>query len=1472
MSVAEYIMEIIKVVDVRSDILDLKKISREDLESVIQSNESIKSLLTPFIYISDLYQGVLSNFLQVSGERIGSSKDGYSKDNALIGNQSAVAESIQARIILNAPSVKAIVLKPLTGADDLKYGERDRPGFNDQNILSDVLGLNTPYFISRTRPSTKIEAVDINGQAISIPEEEAITIGGFLIDVSIAGSIISKSYGCPPLSAAALHGPAAVLSSLESVRFPEYPVDTKLDKKLKTVIVPLSSTIGETTSAILRALRSSVDYYFSNYMVAYANASINASIKASINASINASIKDRTKYVNNVNTYDVNKITDAVVLKNHNGTTWQDEITSAKLAEFIQRLSLTESVLSMPPGALDMIPISDIYKIGALPIYYVILTEGRDAPEVTDFLELSMAKMNAIKAAAATDIKMKKAAYQARQYLAIARDLFGPVRFAKIIDSIRVVKTSRVQKGAGGSLAAGGMDMLYNDDYEAVLNALTSSERKLLLVEYERRTLELASLGKKCPHFALVSKMRRASTAAEALKILKELEGFLSADPESKWLVCKVCKARALCPHVKESIELTAANASYDKMRQSLEKYSQLINESEDLNSYFCMYCAERFAEILVSEPQDNAVQAGRFGDLEAGFRNKIWGMIASAASNIKFPSFIEGRTFASASIDNVYVACMVAEEAELKANKRPGARVKAKKVKKVPKQAAKQTATSYEIPDVLSEDEDPNKIIRAALFVYAYILHLVVTSQQGRPNEAIGFAKVPMKSKAGVYADTMLKVITSKFSRQLSQLEDTSLETLRTRFADAYRIIKNDGTIHLQITDASEEFLRRVTVVDPVYTYALNVAKMVGDVKMIKQSGPRTSEQAVAEFQTVFNADLPSIMKRAASIHSKDHGESTEESSSIKNTENNLYRDLYQPSVDKNKPTFGKNDVDSFYSDLKDIKSLLKSAKGQLVVGGRAILTKMFIAKTSQHISAAQRGSYLEAYRLLHSYTTMQFDTFNTELEKYKKADKLLSSIIGVKAVKPFDPLIDYKLIGKPNPIDRKKLKDGPPLSYLFDETGLPHDWSEKVLYIFSTGNKKNDEVVINIKEVAKARAGSDKLDGATLVDIQCTGCGTRWSQIDKLDIVKVEKMVIVAKKMQSFFECFESRCPAAANTSRNEFTYSLHKWKKDKDSSTCEYCGLSSQTLKSAGEEGVKYSLAVKNKDALVYYEKYVDVFQQARDEILLSMSPISKNNKVHVQSEQGEQACTKAAAEWKPNYTLLMRAAEIGKVTPALIEAFGATKGRYYNDILNGVNPPNPPSSKTDPRIYVANAAGRTVARDLSQLCAVWRTPLPAPWATEMLKNAKVQPSEFSMVDQVFMPIARDVSSCARNNLFTYIINTRSPETALMYATESFSRIVCDVLDAAAGKPEYIQEVAKLFAYRSVQKVAHSAKILSKNEWFNFNLFTENPETDSALDSIEDDPEEVNITEEGGENDILDAVRQIDFDITDNGGDDS
>ena len=495
--------------------------------------------------------------------------------------------------------------------------------------------------------------------------------------------------------------------------------------------------------------------------------------------------------------------------------------------------------------------------------------------------------------------------------------------------------------------------------------------------------------------------------------------------------------------------------------------------------------------------------------------------------------------------------------------------------------------------------------------------------------------------------------------------------------------------------------------------------------------------------------------------------------------------------------------------------------------------------------------------------------ELFNKELDTYAAADKVLSSLVNTKAVKPFDMLVAAKFL--PSGVAQKQ-SNALPLSYIFDETGLPHDWSKKVLYIFAVeGKDRGPELALSGKDVTKARVAGDTLNGATLVDLQCPECSARWSEINKLDTAKVEKMVVVAKNMQSFFECFESRCPVMLSSN----TYSLHKWKTNKNTSvsdsSCEHCGLSGQTLLKAGLEGVKFSLAVKNADALAYYEKYADVFQQARGKIAASMASISESRQTH-KDLAANDACTDAAAAWKPNYTFLMRASEAGQVTPALIEAFGATKGRYYTDILNGVNPPGPPSRKTDPRIFVADAAGRSVARELSRLCAVWRLPVPAAWAAEMLEKAKVPASEFGTVDQLFMPIARDLASCARNNLFTSIVNGRAPETALQYATETFCRIVCDVLDAAAGEPEYIQEVARLFAYRSVQKVAHSAKILSKNEWFNFNLFTENPETDSALDSIEDEPEAANITEEGGENDVLDAARQIDFDITDNGGDDS
>jgi len=1461
----------IRVIEVRRNLADPATAGQEELGILLAAARETPQLinsaaaLNAFLDIARILQGPLSPFL---AERASTEAQA---DTTL--------DAILVRDLLANPAVRPII----TARGAAATAERETRA----ELAQHAGGVHT-------RAATRARAIDESGHDIAIAAEEPVTVGGFAVDPRAAGDLVAGALGSGAnlgLDAYAESGAfsAAVFAARGPVRPPEYEVAADgqggLQGRLRRRGFEVSLQARGAHSpaaALIRQTRAAVNFYLSGAAAATVLARIAAAVHGLPGAppELLAALGPRS----DVLAADGGVVVAAAVgpAPGAEARGWRDADAAARLRYLLGRLAKSEPIAADDPATwvYDLSPLNDLFRAGALGVYLYALTEGRESARLDAFLERAATRH--LKASQLGEISQRAivASARARLYVTIIEDKFGSARGHAVLDALRTAVGSRARGAPGGSLALPS-DSVQVDDPEAVLALLSKREREVVETEYDNRRKEWeASVGNKCPHVRIARRLRAATSAEEALKALRELEKYfapaaprkkgraddaeLAKDDTPGWLMCRSCGFRALCPHARDRVSMEARRAPYDELRTRLLKYAVRVRSAGDADSYtyYCRICSERLAEIV---EEDRAAEAlGRFGDLDAGLRTKIWTVALGAARNVRFPTPTDERQFASVVALVVYPLLMAAEAAVAQKGRR--------------RKAASRDAPATGADDD-AEEIDPRTQLYIVIFVYAYILDLIQTSQgarsQSRVDTEVGFAGVKAGAKASAYAERMLRLIAEEHRGLISQIEDISAEFLKARFTEAYRLVRGEGGAGLQVANPEEELAFQTTTVDPIYRYAATAARVAGDLPVARPAGPA---EARREFETLLGAGLTDIVKLAresardpalAPLYLRRTGVEVPPGGAleflVKDPRVNLYAKLYEPGA----KAAGPEALKAFRAVAAAAEAPANGIRYWIGAGepgghdlaaakrrgpgkpnkhpaaararnrGKARASQSLEARPEDSLALAERGAFFEGYRLFAEYTKglvsqEALDAYHKELAAYRRCEDGLRVARALASIKPY---YDFGFVRSQQFVPVQV-----PITAIYDEDGRRHDWGRKVTYYYRSGDGRapkgakgpqaSADGEVEIKGgpagVKAARDDGSLTPEMVLVDLGCSVCGVRASAVGELDPAKVEQSVRAASEIDSFFVFYESRCPAGE----------LHDWAGAAGGAqSCSRCGLAAAVLKE-----VASGQSTKSKAARAYYDKYSARFAAERREVreaAASLAPAAAKRGDDPagrsrDTEDGRQPAPDAAAgprkadqeaaAWKPDYTLIVRAAELAGVTPATIEAIGSMEGREYADIVEGRGVPPAPSAPSDPRIFTADAEVRLFLADYSVLRNAGRFAKLPPAAADLLAAAGVPKHEYGTLPRV-LP---DVSG-GYHAVFAAVARVRSPADAYAFAIQSLCRMALDVagggVDAAAPSnvaPEWAGRLGSAFAKKELETILRGQKLFSKPGTFSWAIF--------------------------------------------------
>jgi hypothetical protein len=1413
------------VIEVRRSLTDPSTASQEELGVILSEMgalpafEGARPTLEGFLDLARVLQGPLAPLFPAEGGPAG---------------EGATREALLARALLANPAVRPIFTRP--PADPRARARAE--GRAEAGII-------------HTRAAARVRGIDSQGGDAGVAAEEPINVSGFAVDPLAAGGAVltALASGFPGLDAYAASGSYSMplFAAAGLVRPPEAPalprpsahvLAARLRQRGFEVLgAHESGALPDAVEALLRQAQAAVGFYFSGAAAALVAAQVGGAVDGAPGAS--PELLAALRPVAPVLSDEGGLLAEPAAVA---GPTWRGADAAASLRYLLGRLAKTEPVAADSPGtwAYDLSPLADLFRVGALGVYLFALTEGRESSHLDDFLEL--AAIRRAKAAKLAEISRRAvvATARARAYVMIIEDKFGSPRARAVLDALRETVGSRARGAPGGSLALPS-DSVQVDDPGAVLALLSGRERGVVETEYDNRRKEWeASVGNKCPHVRLARRLRAATSAAEALAALAALavyfvpprqEGPRGRAPgrrgapqgAEEWHMCRNCGFRALCPHVADRVRLEARRAPYDEIRTRLLKYAVRVREAGgDATHYFCRLCSEQLAEA--TEEDRAAERLGRFGELDAGLRAKVWVAALAAAGRIRFPAPTDEREFASTATDVVFPVLLAAEEAVAKKGRRRRA---------VPGRGDGGPGPGEEA------QVDPRTQLYIVLFVYAYVLDLIRATQGARAQE-VGFEGVKAGARESAYADRMLRLIAEEHRGLISQIEDITPDFLKARFVEAYRLVRGEGVAGLRVVNPEEELAVQTTTIDPIYRYAVAVARVAGDLPFARPAAPA---EARREFETVLGVGLAGIVRLArenlrdpalAPLYLRRTGVEVPAGGVLdfllKGPRVSLYPRLYEPGPG----AAGAEALAAFRAlapppgrpPVPGIRFWIGGRRGRAparAAPGRARGPAAW-ARPEAPLAAAERGCYFESYRLFAAYTKEVISAealaaYLEALAEFRRAEDGLRVQRALESVKSYYDF-GFQDSQQFKPVDV-------PITALYDEDGLRHDWDRRVGYVFSTPS--GAEVVVDCAgcgpgELTRARVVRARDSGAltpdmVLTDLVCPVCGTRASAVGALDVGKTERSLRAADEIRSFFGFYESRCPAGADRA-------LHDWK----GRACARCGLDEDTV-----EEVAAGRAVKSKRARAFYDRFAAQFARDRRAVTGAVPPPTAPPSTP-RAEVAAPVLAEAEA-WKPDYTLVVRAAELAGVSPATIEAIGDTAGREYADVTEGRGVPPPPTAPSDPRLYAADAEVRLFLADYSTLRHAARLVKPPVAISEILAAAGVPKADLPDLPQ-HLP---DVGPGYRA-LFE-ALSRRAPADAYTYAIQSLCRMALAVAGVGGeGSPEWLARLGRAFATHELALILRGQKLFARPGTFSWAVFETGEEGAETQDQAGDVGEDV------------------------------
>jgi hypothetical protein len=1052
--------------------------------------------------------------------------------------------------------------------------------------------------------------------------------------------------------------------------------------------------------------------------------------------SMNSTLSHSFKNINilpNINSNDSYNIINSktIIKKPINYKTWMDDNERNILYAFIKKIyeihNINYDLLIKYIHQFDMIAISELYKYNALNIYYYIISDNNNK-KIQQFYLDSINTIYKINQKNIINKKLLEDNNKIKIYLLLIENKLGITRLHEI--TYNNIITS--------------LDDLFSK--------LTEHEKEIIKNAYNNKLLLLKSFSEnKCPHLKLCTQLRNSKNIQNTKKIIEQILAYAEPNKdEISWLMCKSCKYPLICPHVIDKINAECNNTQYNDTMAIMDKYINKIiykGNNDNLFNYYCLICSEKIAETDYELSYKNT---SKYGDINSDIKIKIWSILTNTMSFVEFDIIKNSNVFVNDGVNILYDII-----------NKLGATRKVDLAKSI-----------YQD----NSEIDPLIHFYCVIFSYVYILYCIIT------NKNMTFKGIKSGSKISKYAEDMIKIINSKYSLLISQLNLKS-EYINKKFIDAYQYISKNINIDSGDLRDKNELVYQTAAVDAMYRYAKKIIiltsknKKIDDVDMFIQILGNTPEEfndrakKYLAFKHVFN--ITSAGKNLEFL--------------MKGDDTNFYYKLYKP----NNIPFGKID------ELK--KNSKKWFLNKIKAGGKKNKTdiKKFEISLNENDSKFDKfyiinkytlAIYYESYNLFHEYITKIYskDEYNKYVEninKFKQIENKIESII------KFERLNSYFYFKALKNSQYKKQDIN--YSVLYDENGLKHDWS---IYCY-------EDEELTISEILKKDSWSDPI-----LDVKCSICNIRKTNLKSLDEKKIKKSLQLIADFDLFFIFYQSRCPEGK----------LHNWENHE----CIKCKLK-----------LKY-ITHRDSSSKEYYNKYYNIFKK--------MSNDSKY-KFNIVDPIKIEDTNIIKLDKNIDFSYVVKVCKLFNIDINVFEAIGCMQFRSFEDIKSGKDKKDqlPIKSIEDERIYSADA-------EIRYLITMYSAIKHAETTTNIeiltfLEKLNISKYEYKNLVN-YIP---EIDFNDYNNKYNYIKKeaTNNPEKTtidsvfkfIIYHIAYFIILIADHKNKEHNE-SFIKTICLDFSKLIITNIIKNQKLLSRPLLFNWKYFLETNDEDDYVDEDE------------------------------------
>ena len=424
----------------------------------------------------------------------------------------------------------------------------------------------------------------------------------------------------------------------------------------------------------------------------------------------------------------------------------------------------------------DMSLIYGLDTSGFLKLYYRAIIKGKDSAEVKQILEIHR-------------IRRKRIEFQ--------RDVRN-----KILDEINILNTYKfiIEKKLGIQRAnAIDSELKLNPHLltksSNILELLKPHEKKLVVIEYERREKYLESvINNKCPHVKISRMFRTSINEDRTKKFYNELKAFFKDGNQGDMIKCNNCGFDIICPHMKEFTELDFAGKEFGEIKAKLTKYIANIPVKDQ---YYCKICGEVISTIeafgSVSTERESSTM------MSEDLKMLMWGEIAGSIKWLRFGALVNIPKLIVAIRDICYPYIFEIEKQILKAKTNTAEEIKSK------------------------------KRLFITIYAFAYLVHLIASNINAKGDAEISFRNFKSSNPKNSIIDLIkhaLGIIISSKNIIIREIGGMTNDIIKNKLIEAYKALSLKGPSTITYGTEAENIFVTLTM-DPLYSFIYNVNAM---------------------------------------------------------------------------------------------------------------------------------------------------------------------------------------------------------------------------------------------------------------------------------------------------------------------------------------------------------------------------------------------------------------------------------------------------------------------------------------------------------------------------------------------------------------------------------------------------------------------------------------------------------------------